>query len=102
MPKPRTDLQMLLENALGSRHVYFQPPETVKMSYPAIVYGLAKMDGIHADNLTYVGLKAYQVTVIDKDPDSALPDRISELPYCRFDRYFTADKLNHYVFTLYF
>ena len=34
----RLDLQALLEDLLGSRNVYYQPPESVKMNYPAIVY----------------------------------------------------------------
>jgi hypothetical protein len=46
--------------------------------------------------------KQYQVTVIDRNPDSELPDMVEELPLCSFDRYFAADSLNHYVFTLFF
>ena len=34
----RIELQSKLEELLGSRQVYYQPPETVKMEYPAIVY----------------------------------------------------------------
>ena len=34
----RNDLQKLLVEVLGSKNVYFQPPESVKMKYPAIVY----------------------------------------------------------------
>lgn len=34
----RLDLQTFLEELLESKNVYFQPPESVKMKYPAIVY----------------------------------------------------------------
>jgi len=30
----RLELQNLLENILGSRNVYFQPPENLKLNYP--------------------------------------------------------------------
>ena len=37
---PRLDLQKLLVELLGSDNVYFQPPPSVQMNYPAIVYKL--------------------------------------------------------------
>ena len=36
--KTRLELQNKLEELLGFRHVYYQPPESVKMEYPAIRY----------------------------------------------------------------
>lgn len=84
----------------GSGHLYFQPPETVKMVYPAIVYRLQNIAVRHADNRPYQTTKQYQITAIDKDPDSALPDKIMELPTVRFDRFFVSDNLNHWVFTI--
>jgi hypothetical protein len=47
-------------------------------------------------------MKQYQVTVIDQDPDSGLPDKVEELPLCAFDRFFATENLNHHVFNLYF
>lgn len=84
-----------------SGHLYFQPPETVKMVYPAIVYQLSSIPIRHADNRPYKTIKQYRITAIDKDPDSALPDRIAALPTVRFERFFTSDNLNHWVFTIY-
>lgn len=34
----RLELQSKLVELLGSKHVYYQPPESVKIEYPAIVY----------------------------------------------------------------
>ena len=39
----RLELHEILCTILGSRNVYFQPPESIKMNYPAIVYGLDDM-----------------------------------------------------------
>ena len=46
----RLDLQTFLEELLESKNVYFQPPESVKMNYPAIVYALDDIDNVQADN----------------------------------------------------
>ena len=98
----RLKLQTMLEELLGSRNVYFQPPSSVKMSYPAIVYSRKLIDNEHADNTVYKQSFAYDLTIIDKNPDSDISMKISKLPKCRFDRHYVSDNLNHYVFTLYF
>jgi hypothetical protein len=50
----------------------------------------------------HVYFKRYQVTVVDRNPDSDLPDQVQNLPLCQFSRFFTADNLNHFVFNLFF
>lgn len=96
----RLKLQAMLEEIANTRNVYFQPPESKAIEYPAIIYGLSSIVNNHADNLVYKQSKTYSLTVIDRDPDSELVDKISKLPTCRFDRHFTSDNLNHYVFTI--
>lgn len=83
-------------------NVYFQPPATVKMKYPAIRYELARIDLTSADNGPYFLDRAYQVTVIDADPDSEIVEAISKWPMCSFNRHYQADNLNHYVFIIYY
>jgi hypothetical protein len=99
---PRLELQDLLIDILGSPNVYFQPPPTIKMVYPCIVYNRDFMHIDYADNKTYSRMKRYQIMVIDPDPDSAIPDKILDLPLCRYERFFTADNLNHDVYELFF
>lgn len=98
----RLKLQTILEKILGTENVYFQPPPTVKMSYPCVVYQRQSGDTQFADNAPYIIKKRYQVTVIDRDPDSTIPDEVAKLPMCTFDRDYTADNLNHFVYNLYF
>lgn len=98
----RTDLQAILENLLGSRNVYFQAPSNLQMSYPCIVYTRDNVKTKYADNRSYSFVKRYLVTVIDKNPDSPIPDKIAALPMCSFSRHYTAENLHHDVFTLYF
>lgn len=98
----RHQLQSILEAVLGSRNVYFQPPEAFKMAYPCIRYERDNAKSVFANNAPYRHTKRYQVTVIDRDPDSAIPDRVAALPLCTFSRHYTADGLNHDVYSLYF
>lgn len=98
----RLELHELLVVILGSRNVYFQPPENVVMKYPAIVYERDKVDTVHADNAPYRSVKGYTVTYIDQDPDSPVPDKIGSLPMSSFSRRFAADGLNHDVYSVYF
>jgi len=98
----RLKLQELLEEILGTRNVYFQPPANVKMNYPAIVYQRDALDSKFAGNRPYSLTKRYEVTIIDRDPDSSIPDRVAALPLSSFSRHFVVDNLNHDVYTLYF
>lgn len=101
-PRPRSDLHEILKGVLESDNVYFQPPPNVKMSYPAIVYHREDVKTFFGSNRKYLRFKRYQVTVIDEDPDSPIPDRLAELPLCEFDRWYAADQLNHDVFRIFF
>lgn len=98
----RSELGNLLRETLGSSNVYFQPPETVKLKYPCIIYSLSGERVLHADNAPHLHRDRYTINVIDKDPDSDIPNRIRALPYTAFDRFYTADNLNHFVYTIYF
>lgn len=84
------------------RDVYFQPPTNIKLNYPCIIYKRSSARPVHADNLLYLNKKGYMVTVIDRDPDSPIPDKLAQLPRTRFDRHYTADQLNHDVYTTFY
>lgn len=98
----RLEIQALLEKLLGTRNVYFQPPATVKMSYPCIVYQRDYQTTTFADNKPYRHSKRYLVTVIDRNPDSLIPDTIASLPKSSFSRHFVTDNLNHDAYSVYF
>lgn len=102
MARPREELQTLLEKILGSRNVYFQPPESIKLNYPCIVYERSNIRTDSANNKPYLKHKRYMVTYMDEDPDSTITDQLKELNYCSFEKHFTSDNLNHDVFALYF
>lgn len=101
MARDRIELQNYLEELLGSDHVYFQPPESIQLKYPCIVYKLDSVDIKHADNQPYKLDKRYLLTVIDRDPDSTIPDRILETPMSSSGAPYTADNLHHWNLNLY-
>ena len=98
----RLKLQTELEELLGSENVYFQPPSSVLMRYPAIVYERDNIHNRHADDGIYAQSLKYSLTVIDYDPDSKIVEKVAKLPKCSFSRHFTSDNLNHDVFTIFY
>jgi hypothetical protein len=72
------------------------------MKYPCIIYRRDYADTKFAGNNPYRYTKRYMVTVVDRDPDSAIPDMVASLPMATFNRAYTADNLNHDVFNLFF
>lgn len=100
---PLTPRLRLHEALTGlTEHVYYQPPNNIELQFPCIKYERNGGDVAWAANRPYRHAKRYSVTVIDRDPDSTLPDQVEQLPYCGFDRSFQADNLNHWVFNLFF
>ena len=98
----RPSLQALLVSILGSNNVYFQPPPTIKMNYPCIVYNRSTGDSQYDDNKAYMFKLRYTVTYIDRKPENKVVEKLALLPLCRYDRFYTADGLNHDVFDLYY
>lgn len=97
----RLELQSKLEAILGTRNVYFQPPPSIQMKYPAIVYERSNIRNTFANNAVYNQKTGYRVTVIDKNPDSEYVTKVSQLPLCSFVSHFESDNLNHDVFTIF-
>lgn len=102
MSQRRPELHNLLCELLGSRHVYYQPPTGTKLQYPCIVYNLDAANDMHANDHIYRRLYRYSLTYITKDPDDPMRDKIDDLQYCSFNRFFVSDNLNHYTYTIYY
>lgn len=98
----RLELQSTLEDLQDGVAVYFQPPANVEMAYPAIVYNRDYQLSLFADNQRYAFTRRYQIMVIDRDPDSAIPDKVSALPMSKYVRHFTTEGLNHDIYYVYF
>lgn len=86
-----------------TNNVYFQPPESVKLKYPCIIYNLNSADSQYADDFAYRFKRRYDVMYITKNPDDENVDKIAKyFKYIKFDRWFASGGLNHYNYNLYY
>ena len=97
----RLDLHNMLCDILGSANVYFQPPASLALKYPCIIYERDNPSVMYANDSPYSHRKCYKVTTIDYDPDSPIPDKVAMLPYSKFVASYKANNLNHDVYELY-
>lgn len=103
MARSRIEFRNELQHVMGANKLYFQPPDGTKITYPCCIYKLQNIETNYADDSIYRRFKCYSVTIIDSNPDSIYPDKILDsFDYARFDRFFTSENLNHYVFTIYY
>lgn len=108
MARSRLELQTILEGIMSEfvtdnkQHVWFQPPSSVYLTYPCIVYSLSSKDTWHANNSKYNTFDKYTITIMTRDPESPIPARVEQLKYCSFDRVFAVDGLWHMTYSLYF
>jgi hypothetical protein len=104
MASPQQQRRLQLHDLLLTfcDNVYFQPPANIYMEYPCIVYSRDFAETKFADNQPYDKVQRYLVTVIDRDPDSDIPDKVAGMPMNTFNRFFTTDDLNHDVYQVFF
>lgn len=65
----RKDFHKKLEQAFGCK-CYFQPPETLKLTYPCVVYAFERFDTRRANNLNYIINERYKISFLHKDADN--------------------------------
>lgn len=98
----RLELHNKLVELFGNNHVYYQPPENLKMEYPCIRYSKSDITSRHADNIKYVNKTSYDIVIIDKHPDNVVIEKILEIPLSSYDRHYISDNLNHDVIRIYY
>lgn len=100
----RLQLHEKLCTLLGSRNVYFQAPETVKMDYPAIRYERSDIDSVEADNTKYLLNRMYRLVYISLDPDSdtMIDNILMNFPHSTYVGHSVIDNLNHDTFEIYY
>ena len=99
----RIQLHEKLLALFGSNRVYYQPPETVKLQYPAVIYHFEGFYQRPANDKWYITEGRYNITFIHKDPDVNYGEEMfSAFQMCSFDRRFVSDNLYHDVYTIYY
>lgn len=99
----RLELHEKLIALLGSSRAYFQPPESLKLEYPCVVYELSDVSTKKANDKLYLHKKRYDLLYITKAADDVTYDKIlHNFELVTFDRYYRSDNLHHYAITLYY
>lgn len=98
----RLILQTDLEEILGSRNVYYQPPASISMKYPCIVYNYDGESNVYSDDIKYLTFDEYTITHITTEVLPEVLDKLASMPYSSFVRQFKTDGLYHYVYKLVF
>lgn len=99
----RLNLQKDLINLLGSKHVYFDPPESIKLQYPCFIYQSDIPYTLNANNHLYKFNKRYSVTYVDENPDNDMTERLLDyFQYASAGNPYTSDDLHHYPFDIYY
>lgn len=99
----RLELQNALCKTIGNRNVYFQPPESVKLTYPCVVYSLTSPDVVRASDSVYKVTDCYEVTYISKTyNEGVIRQFLTDYKMCRHSRHYVADNLYHDNFTIYY
>lgn len=99
----RLELQTKLEGIMQNKHVYFQPPASVKLIYPCVIYTIGDGDTKRANDSIYQYVNSYSLMFIYKQPNIDIIEKVlKEFQMCKFDRTYCSDNLYHYVFTIYY
>lgn len=99
----RLELHEKLKELIGNDNVYFQPPASVQLSYPCVIYSIGSGDAKYANNQLYNYTNKYELLFIFKRPTIDVIEKVMrELPKCRIDRVYVTDNLNHYAFNLFY
>ena len=85
----RYKLNEALQKVLGSKNVYFQPSENVKIQYDCII--------------RYINHDFYELIAITRNPDSHIVDDLEQaFEYCEHQRSYITNGLYHHVIYLYY
>lgn len=101
MSERSNEIVAFIKDLLNINNVYFQPPTTIQINYPACIIEINDLETNFANNAGYILNTAYKLTLIDKRPDSEMKYKLASQPFCSFNTRYTADNLYHDVFTLY-
>lgn len=93
-------LHSYLEALLPNVTLYFQPPESIKLEYPCLIYRLDNVFSKNADNVPYIVKNRYSLTLITKKVEEDMYYKLLSLESAKYERLFIADGLYHLIVTI--
>lgn len=99
----RLELSNKLRTLIGNSNIYYQPPASVEIKYPCVIYNMGKGSTKHANDSVYNYVHSYELKFIFKKPNEMIVKKVlKSLTLCSFDRVYVSDNLYHYVFNVYY
>lgn len=99
----RQKLHNLLKTVTGINNVYYQPPESVKIKYPCVIYSKKSKYTKRADNSVWGIVDRYEVTIVTNKADTDYADKILEhVQRSSYVRRFIANNLYHDTLSIYY
>lgn len=81
---------------------YYQPTQNTKLAYPCIVYEEITETVLYGNNKRFETFPQVQITVIDRDPDSEITEKLVErFPEAKMVNKNVVDNLYHTIYELY-
>lgn len=96
----REDLHLALKEVCDSyaMNLYFEPPASMRIDYPCVIYEFAYPDTTRADNTSYLNKQKFQVSVITKQADTdAHYAIVKTIDNSRFRDIRVEDGLYHFI-----
>lgn len=102
--KHMTDVGDILARVIGDEDkVHFQPPESVKLTFPCILFKFEGFKEFFANDGRHMLREKYTATHIYREPEADLKEEVlSAFLFASFDRPYIADNLYHDVYTIYY
>lgn len=89
--------------SIFEKNVYYQPPESIKLSYPCFLYSLSGGKKEQANNTMYLFIRRYDCTYITRNPEHEFIEKLLEhFKHISYDRRYVSDNLYHDAFTIYY
>lgn len=89
--------------SIFENNVYYQPPESIKLSYPCLLYSLSGGQNTRADNTSYLFTRRYELIYITRDSEhNFIEIMLKHFKHISYDRRYVSDNLYHDTFTLYY
>lgn len=90
----------------GLNKVYLQPPSSEKLIYPCLIITQNIPSTLYCDDVPYLVWPTYELMLIDYDMESSIPSEIIRKGIGNYriqpERYYVADNLCHWMYTLAF
>lgn len=99
----RLKLQLILESIDPKAKVYYQPPSSLSIVYPCMIYKDAPSHINRASDGLYRYVRCYELSYISKSPNMEISKEIlSRFNYSKMNSSYVSDGLIHSIFTIYY